>query len=231
MQQLDQLFTQAVNTKAFNSATTVVIGLLASMVIGVLVALVYKHVHRGVSYSQSYAYSIVMMTMVVTLVMLVIGGNLTKAFTLLGAFTIIRFRTAVKDPKDTVFIFAALVLGLAVGSGYYAMAATGTVIICLAALILDKFNFGTLIKKEYVLYLVVDPKKIDQEHLEPMLHTIFLDLSVININFRSESKSVQFTYNAKLAKAMTYTKAMQMLSEIEGVRSAEILASQQIVEF
>ena len=104
---IDQLLGNDVATPVIYSADIVAFNLLVAMVLGMIIGLVYKQVHKGISYSQSYVYSIVVVTMTVSLAMMVIGNDITRAFALLGTFTIIRYRTAVKDPKDTAFIFIA----------------------------------------------------------------------------------------------------------------------------
>lgn len=228
---VNQLLNSTTTTTAASNAGVVAFNLFIAMILGVVVAKVYRRVHRGISYSPSYAYSIVIITMVVCFVMMVIAGNITKAFTLLGAFTIIRYRTAVKDPKDTAFIFLALVLGLAVGSSDYAMAFTGAGMLVTTALMLDKLNFGSMVKLDQVVYLTVDSEKIDQKRLEKVLKSLFKEVEIINVNYNSAAKALQYSYSVKLGKVNDQGVAIRELSLVSGVKNAEVLASQQIIEF
>lgn len=228
---LNQLFGGASTTDSVDSAVTVALNLLLAMFVGVVIAQVYKYVHKGVSYSQSYSYSIVIVTMVVALAMMVIGSDITRAFALLGTFTIIRYRTAVKDPKDTAFIFASLVLGLAVGSSNYGITIAGTTVIALAALVLDHLNFGALRKLDYVLYISVDARKVDQAQLEKIMSQVFTAADLLNVNYDSETHILQYSYNVHSRKSFDHSKAIQQITSIEGVRTCEILASQNIIEF
>lgn len=227
----DQLFNQVEQTEVFSSLPNVLINLLLAMVLGIIVAKVYKHTHKGISYSASYAYSIVLITMIVAFVMMVIGGNVARAFTLLGAFTLIRFRTAVKDPKDTAFIFLALVVGLAVGANDYALAIAGTIVTAVAALTLDALNFGSLVKLEQVLYLTISPSKINQKDLETILKNELKQISIINVNYSDSNKLLQYSYNIQLKKKDQQAEVMEKITAVEGVKTAEILASQQVIEF
>lgn len=228
---LNQILNSSATTTAASNAGVVAFNLFIAMILGVVVAKVYRRVHRGISYSSSYAYSIVIITMVVCLVMMVIAGNITRAFTLLGAFTIIRYRTAVKDPKDTAFIFLALVLGLAVGSSDYAIAFTGAGMLVTTALMLDKLNFGAMVKLDQVVYLTVDSEKIDQKRLEKILKSLFKEIEIINVNYNSSAKALQYSYSVKLGKVNDQAMAIEELSKISGVKNVEVLASQQIIEF
>ena len=213
------------------SADIVAFNLILAMALGILIAYVYRNVHKGISYSQSYVYSIVVVTMVVALAMMVIGNDITRAFALLGTFTIIRYRTAVKDPKDTAFIFVALVVGLAVGSSNYSIAIVGTLVISIAAVVLDRTNFGSITKLEQVLYLTADINKVNQDKLSKFMHKAFRSSKLLNANFINDGNKITYTYNVDLYKPEDSDRIIKTLSGIQGIDSVELLASQNIVEF
>ena len=81
-----------------------------STVIGIVLAVVYRHTHKGLSYSQAFTQTILLVCVIVTIVMMAIANELARALALVGALSIIRFRTVVKDTRDTAFVFAALIL-------------------------------------------------------------------------------------------------------------------------
>lgn len=228
---VDLLLGNNIAAPTIYSADIVAFNLGVSLLLALIVALTYKQVHKGISYSQSYVYSLVLVTMVVTLAMMVIGNDITRAFALLGTFTIIRYRTAVKDPKDTAFIFIGLVIGLAVGSANYAIAFTGAAIICLAALILDAFDFGSITKLDHVLYLTVNLNDIDQDKLKAKIDTSFKKSGILNVTYQKEGKHILYTYNVMLNKDQQVDKVLKDLSKMDGIEDIEILASQNIVEF
>jgi len=228
---LQNILNNQTASSTIDSTALVALNLFIAMVLGIIVAKAYRRVHRGISYSPSYAYSIVLITMIVTFVMMVIDGNITRAFTLLGAFTIIRYRTAVKDPKDTAFIFLALVIGLAVGASDYALAFVGTGMMVTVALLLDTLNFGSLVRLDQVVYLNVDSKTIDQKGLENTLKSLFKEVEIINVNYNGAAKALQYSYNVRLGKNNDQGTAISKLSSIEGIKSVEMLSSQQIIEF
>ena len=126
------------------SYSEIVINMIAALVIGVLVSITYRTTHKGLSYSQSFSQTIVFVTLIVAIVMMVIGGSLARAFALVGALSIIRFRTVLKDTKDMAYIFSALALGMAAGTSNYFLAAAGTVVVIVVAFVLFKTNFGAI---------------------------------------------------------------------------------------
>jgi len=88
------------------------------------------HTYRGISYSQSYVHTLIIMSMVVAVIMLIIGSNIARAFSLVGALSIIRFRNAMKETRDVGFIFLAMAIGMACGTRFYLVAVISTLIIC-----------------------------------------------------------------------------------------------------
>ncbi len=96
-------------------ATSMVMSTLLTFVL----AHVYRQTHRGTSYSQSFLVTMFLMAVTTSVVMLIIGSNIARAFSLVGALSIIRFRTAVKDSRDTGYLFAAMVVGMGCGTQFY----------------------------------------------------------------------------------------------------------------
>jgi uncharacterized membrane protein YhiD involved in acid resistance len=107
-----------------------------------MVAWLYIWTHKGLSYSRNLTHSIVIIAMVVTSVMLVVGDSIARAFGLVGALAIIRFRTVLRDTRDTVFIFLALTIGIAIGAHHYSVAIASTFVIGLVAVQLNFTGFG-----------------------------------------------------------------------------------------
>ncbi len=113
----------------------VVISLVASLVIGLIIYFVYRKTFAGVVYSRSFNLSLVMLTMVSALVLMMISSNMALSLGMVGALSIVRFRTAIKDPIDTVFMFWAVGEGLAVGAGFLDVGFIGVLVIGLLLLI------------------------------------------------------------------------------------------------
>ena len=117
---------------------TVFLILVIAFIVAMIIYLTYKHTYTGVMYNPRFNVSLVMITMVTTIVMVVIGSNISVSLGMVGALSIIRFRTAVKDPRDTAFIFWGVVSGLACGTQNYTIVLAGSVVICLVLFIFKK---------------------------------------------------------------------------------------------
>jgi uncharacterized membrane protein YhiD involved in acid resistance len=129
--------------------------LLLAFALGIIVSWVYRWTHRGFSYSVSFVHTLVLLSSITAFVMMVIGNSIARAFSLVGALSIIRFRTPVKDTRDTAFVFFSLGIGFAAGTGAYVIAVLGTVAIGLFALIINHIRMGESGKGDFLLRLRV----------------------------------------------------------------------------
>ena len=118
----------------------VVISLALALVIGLYIFFIYKKSFSGVMYSRNFNVSLILVTLVTTLVLMLISTNITLALGMVGALSIVRFRTAIKDPIDTAFIFWAVGEGLALGVGFFDAAIIGGVVIGIFVLLLSAFK-------------------------------------------------------------------------------------------
>lgn len=114
----------------------VCVNFTVALILGMVIYISYKFSHSGAIYSARFNVSLLMLTMVTTLIMNVIGNNIALSLGMVGALSIVRFRTAVKDPRDTAYIFWCIAVGISCGVSYYVMAAIGTGMIFLMMLIM-----------------------------------------------------------------------------------------------
>ncbi len=129
--------------------------LASSVIIGLVISLVYLFTHKKEGYSQAFCVALILLAPIVGLVILLIGNNVARAFSLAGAFALIRFRSAPGDPKDIAFVFLSVVMGLACGMGYWLYAAIATVVICLVIIILHLTNYAGKKGDVYTLKITV----------------------------------------------------------------------------
>jgi hypothetical protein len=105
-----------------------------ALICGLLLSIIYRATYRGPSYSVTFVNSLVLLTIISSIVIMVIGNNIARAFGLVGAMSIIRFRTAIRDTMDLVYIFLSLAIGMACGVGLTAVALVGSLIAGLVVL-------------------------------------------------------------------------------------------------
>jgi uncharacterized membrane protein YhiD involved in acid resistance len=117
--------------------------LVLSFALSAFIGWIYQLTHRGTSYAQSFVFTLVMNGMIVALVMLIVGSNIARAFSLVGALSIIRFRNAVKETRDVGFIFFTMAVGMAIGTRFYLLGIIATVVISLVIVLMTRLNWFT----------------------------------------------------------------------------------------
>jgi len=122
--------------------TDVIIVFFWSTILSILIGITYRGTHRSISYSQNFTQTLVLLGVVVSIIMIVIGSDLARAFTLLGAFSIIRFRNALKETRDVGFIFFILAVGMACGTRVYIVGIMLTGVGCSLMYFMTYTQFG-----------------------------------------------------------------------------------------
>jgi hypothetical protein len=132
------------------------VGLTLSTLLILGLVQTYRATHRGTIYSASFLQALFVLGACTTLIMLVIGNEIARAFSLVGALSIVRFRTAIKDPRDVGFVFAALAMGMACGTGFYYQAILFTLFLCGLLLLITRLNVGRAEANEAIVRVTTD---------------------------------------------------------------------------
>ena len=142
--------------------TNALIVLITSIVLGLIISLSYMHTNNKDRFGSNFSVTLVMLPVIIAIIILLVGNNVARAFSLAGAFSIIRFRSAPGDPKDIAYVFFTLAVGLTCGMGYIGYAVIFTVILSALMFILDIINFGTPKGKSMQLKITV-PEDLNYE--------------------------------------------------------------------
>ena len=134
------------------SVEMILISLLVSFVISLFIVFVYKKTFSGVVYNKTIVMTIVMIAMVTSMVIRTINSNLSLSLGMVGALSIIRFRTAIKEPMDTAFLFWAIVSGIMCGAGLYFIAVCGSLLLGLLFYVLYLMDIKA--KSQYLLVVI-----------------------------------------------------------------------------
>ena len=135
-----------------------------SVVLGFAISLLYIKTHKDSGYAPSFAGTLVMLPLIIAVIIMLIGNNVARAFSLAGAFTIIRFRSAPADPKDITYIFFTLAVGLALGLGYIGYAVIFSLVLAAVIIVMSISHYGAP-KCEHFILKVTVPENLNYRDL------------------------------------------------------------------
>ena len=199
----------------------VILNFLGASLVAVLIFVTYKMSHSGPVYSTRFNVSLVMLTLVTTLVMNVIGNNIALSLGMVGALSIVRFRTAIKDPRDTAFIFWGIAVGICCGVSEFMIAAIGSSVIFLFL-----FLFGFVKVSDRYLIVIRGERKCSREIKGFMREQFDKDVSIRVQNTTDEQ--VEFIYEVaqkvlEKANEKNNREIEEILHEIEGVHTVNLV--------
>lgn len=201
----------------------IVASLTLSFVLSAIIGYVYRATHKNVSYSQSYVQTLVLAGMVVSLIMLVVGSNIARAFALVGALSVIRFRNAVKETRDVGFIFLVMAIGMTTGTRFYLLAIAATVMICLVLVLMNKFNWFKLDVQRQVVKVQVPPEAEYTSLVEDLMIEHCSDFELVSTESVRSGALIELYYTAQLKKGRSSRELLQALSAVNSGQRVTVL--------
>ncbi len=150
------------------SVTDVIIGMLFALVIGLFIFLVYQKTFTGVMYSTGFAMTLIGLSLVTTLVIMAVTSNVVLSLGMVGALSIVRFRAAIKEPMEIVYLFWAIAAGIVIGAGMIPLAVIGSVIIGIVLIFANR----NLHDNPYILVLKCNTEKAEEEALQLLKESV-----------------------------------------------------------
>lgn len=224
---MDQLIKEADMFKDLTETFTIVdvfIVMILALTSALIIGVIYKKTHKGISYSQSYVHNLVIMEITIAVIMMVVGSNIARAFSLVGALSIVRFRSAIKDPKDVGFIFYAMAAGMAIGTRFYLLGIAFTITMALIVYLLHILNFGSknVMNKILKVYMNEDLKMQVEEKLDSLLNEFY----IVSADSVSENL-IELVYIIEEKKGVTNSQIIFELQKINNGEKVTVVEGQQ----
>ena len=198
------------------SVTQILISMCITVLLSMFIYWVYKKTYSGVMYSKNFNITIMLISTVTSMVMMIIGSNLALSLGMVGALSIIRFRSAIKDPKDIGFLFWGIAVGLSTGTGIYIIGIIGSIFIAFLLFIFDRGIYN-----DNCYLLIVKGNDINFEKIESIIkeHTSKFNLKMKN----STDVFTEATYEIKL-KRNEDNEILRELKTIENIININIVS-------
>ena len=198
----------------------IAIRIVAAMLLSLVIYVSYWFTHAGTSYSEKFNVSLIMLTILTSTVMTVIGNNIALSLGMAGALSIVRFRTAVKDSRDTLYIFWAVIVGLCSGVGDFWTAVIGSGIVTIILLIMGR------VRNENRILLIIKAQKVLEDEIEGIVFKHFNMKPLLRVK-NTTPDSVEFifemnrsTYNKTYKSRKSIT---QLLYEKDGMEYVNVV--------
>lgn len=198
------------------SLTQIIISLSFAFFIGFFIYLLYKRIFSGVLYSKSFNVSLIGMSLVTAMVIIAINSNLVLSLGMVGALSIVRFRTPIKDPTDLIFLFWAAAAGIVTGAGFYTLALVGSIIV---GLVLFVFVKKTSLETPYLLVVNCDSNVNEDEVYNK------LDALVKRYNVKQKTvtaDNIEMTIELRLSK--NTPQFVNEITELSGIKNAVLVS-------
>jgi uncharacterized membrane protein YhiD involved in acid resistance len=203
---------------------TLLFQLLAAIVLGGAVAAIYRMSHgRESSNSHAMSTTLVLLSALIAMVSIVIGDSVARAFSLVGALSIVRFRTVVDDTRDTAFVIFAVIVGMAAGAGLVLQAAIAIPLIGVTAIVLSRLSSPTSSASgSCTLTVRIALGRDPQSCLADVLERHFLFATPVVTSTARQGSVLELTYDAKLRTPEQAVAAVRDLNQTEGVMNVEL---------
>ena len=198
------------------STLDILLALGLAFVIGLFIFLIYKKTYQGVMYSDSFGVSLIAMSMITSLVIIAVTSNVVLSLGMVGALSIVRFRTAIKEPMDIAFLFWAIAVGIVLGAGLLPLAIIGSVIIGIIIVIFSTRKIGDT---PYILVV-----NCENEETENTANTLIKEEAKKSV-LKSKAVNklgVELTYEVRIKD--DNTGFVNKVSACEGVTNAVLVS-------
>jgi uncharacterized membrane protein YhiD involved in acid resistance len=194
-----------------------ILGLVSAFIIGLFIYFIYKKTFNGVVYSHSFNISLIVMTLATALVIMGISQNVLLSLGMVGALSIVRFRTPIKDPMDLMFLFWSVVVGILCGAGFIPLAVIGTLVI---GIVIILFQHKIVVENPFLLVVKYGFEETGDD-IERLLkqHTKKYVLKSTSIVTDQE---MEVTYEVRLKEGEA--KLVSAVHKLDGVESAIMLS-------
>lgn len=213
------------------SSLRVIYSAALAFILSVSIGLTYVKTFRGLSYSRNFVQAIMLSSIVTATVIHAIGDSVATGIGTLGALSIIRFRTNLKDPRDIIFMFAALASGIACGIGAYFMAFVGILLFDIAAFVLYLSQISKVSYFDGILRFNINPEELDIQKMTGIFKKHCKVFALITLKEIAVGERLEYAYHIKMKPKSTSEELINELKkEIPAINNVSLLLQETTVE-
>lgn len=208
----------------------VFVSLCTSFVLGLVLAAIYRWTHHGFSYAKTYVHTIVLSSVATTIMVMAIGSNMARGLGILGAMAFIRFRTPIRDPRDIIFLFAALALGISAGAQVYDIAIIGTLFFGGAAFFLAYSPFASRREFEGLLRFILPGNSDLDGEIDEIFRNYARSADLLAARDAIQGEAIEYTYQVQLIDPSFKIDLIDAISALPGSSDVSLIMQRTTVE-
>ncbi len=209
----------------------VISAMLLSFVLCSVIAKLYQLTFQSLSYSRGFVHTLVLGGMITCMVMMSMGDSLARGIGVLGALSLIRFRTVVRDPRDMMFLFAALGLGIACGAGMFAVAVTGCIILSSVIVLLHWAPFATRRRYEAMLRFLVESDNDDARgDVDAVMAECCSAYMLLAMREAVQGDLLEYSYQVRLIDPSYQVDLIKKLDALDAIKEVNLVMQRTTVE-
>lgn len=217
-------------TSANPGFISVIYTVLLSFLLATIIAITYEKTFRGLSYSRNFIQSMILGSIAAGMIMQAIGDSLARGLGMIGALAIIRFRTSFRDPRDIIFMFAAMATGISCGVMGYGIAVIGSLGFCAAAIFLYFSPLGEYRYYDGLLRFNMASESAARGDLEGALKTHCRTFALITLRETTQGARLEYAYHVKLRPGRSRDGLVDAVRKLESVKDVSLMLQETTVE-
>lgn len=207
-----------------------IVALLLSFGLAQIVAGVYILTFRGLSYTRTVVHTMAIGALIPCMVMQAVGSNIAAGIGVVGGLALVRFRTTLRDPRDMLFIFAALGTGIACGAQAFGVAISGTLVFSLAALLLHYTSYGARREFDGLVRFTAETSANSEAGIVKALKSTCRSFALVTLREAAQGGATEHAYQVSLAAPELQTKLVQELQRLPGVSDVSLLLQEPTLD-
>jgi uncharacterized membrane protein YhiD involved in acid resistance len=230
-----EALTSALGTPQALQTGQIILALLVSFILSHAIASLYLWSFQGSSYSRGFVHAMVLASIVTCILIMALGNNLARGLGILGTLAIIRFRTQIRDPRDIIFMFVCLGIGIAAGAGTYKIAVLGTAAFCLAAAYLHWAPFASRRDYEGLLRFLVPGKESEtptdlKTRLEDTFTHYCHSAELVALRAATQGESMEYAFQVRLRDPANKPDLLEALQTVTEISELSLVMHRSTVE-
>lgn len=208
----------------------VLYSLLMAFILGMVLATVYRWTHQGFSYARSFLHTLVLSCITIAIMIMSIGNNMARGLGILGAMAFVRFRTPIRDPRDIIFLFAALAVGISCGAQVFMIGILGMLVFCVTAMFLAWSPFASRREFEGLLRFMLPAEGRGLDQLTEIASQYCSSVEMVAMREAIQGEVLEYSFQVRLIDPSYKVDLVDAVAKIPNISEVSLIMQRTTVE-